>query len=249
MSYGQTPHMAQWAIHDRLVRILLRTIEELDAAGLPRRLLELGAGHGALAPYALAAGWEATVVDMSPASLEHLRSRYGANDRLRTIDPEAGLDATGDGYALALCVSVLHHVPDYVSLVDLLADRVAPGGAVLTMEDPLWYPRVGRVKRSLDRGAYLAWRIARGNVAEGLAAMRRRLRGEYPPDEPGTIVYHHVVRQGVDEEAVARRLQQRFAEVEVMRYWSHHLAASRVAAERAGLANTFATRARGRVEA
>jgi hypothetical protein len=54
------------------------------------------------------------------------------------------------------------------------------------------------------------------------------------------------VRQGVDEQAVAELLEARFDRVELVSYWSHHLAAVRRPAERAGLVNTFAARGTGR---
>ena len=246
MDYRHSPHLAQWALSDRLVRILHATLRGLAAAGLPPRVLELGAGHGGYAGQALAAGCQVTAVEMSPGSLQALRARHGANDRLTAVaDPGADLSDAGDGYSLALCISVLHHIPDYLDLLDRLAGRLLPGGVLLTMQDPLWYPRVGRVTRAFDRGTYLAWRIAQGRITEGVTAMRRRLRGEYPEARGGEIVYHHVVRQGVDEEAVVAALRERFARVELFTYWSSHLAAARGPAEFAGLVNTFGVRASG----
>ena len=246
VDYGHSPHLAQWPLADRLVATLHDTIAALAASGLPLRVLEIGAGHGGYAGQALAAGCDVTAVEMSRASLDDLRSRYGTNDRLRAVlDPDAGLLEAGDGYALVLAISVLHHIPDYLDLVDRLSARLLPGGALLTLQDPRWYPRVGRLTRAVDRGAYLAWRLGRGNVRQGWAAMRRRMRGAYPVPEAGEIVYHHVVRQGVDEQAVVRSLRGRFADVEMLSYWSNHLGAIHRAAELAGLENTFGVRATG----
>jgi SAM-dependent methyltransferase len=246
VDYRNSPHLAQWALYDRLVGVFHATVAALSDAGLPLRVLEIGAGHGGYTGPALAAGCEVTAVEMSPRVFLDVEARYATNDSLTAIlDPDAALTGAGEGYALAMCMSVLHHIPDYLDLLQRIADRLLPGGAILTLQDPLWYPRRGRVTRAVDRGAYLAWRIGQGNVVEGMAAMRRRLRGVYPEAKAGEIVYHHVVRQGVDEEAVAASLARRFAHVDVLPYWSNHLAAIRGVAEAAGLENTFGVRATG----
>jgi SAM-dependent methyltransferase len=246
VNYRHSPHLAQWALADRLAGILHATIRELSDAGLPLRVLEVGAGHGGFAGHALAAGCEVTAAEMSAPAFEDLETRYGTNDRLTAVaDPGATLSGVGEGFALAVCVSVLHHIPDYLDLLQRITARLLPGGALLTLQDPLWYPRVGRVTRAVDRTAYLTWRIGQGNVGPGLAAMRRRLRGAYPEAKDGEIVYHHVVRQGVDERAVAASLAGRFSDVEVFPYWSNHLGAVHRVAEAAGLANTFGVRATG----
>jgi SAM-dependent methyltransferase len=246
VNYRHSPHLAQWRLHDRLVGVLHGTISELSDAGLPPRVLEIGAGHGGYAGFALAAGCEVTVAEMSTPAFRDLEARYGANDRLTAVaDPGATLSGVGDGFALAVCISVLHHIPDYLDLLRRVTARLLPGGALLTLQDPLWYPRVGRATRAVDRGAYLTWRVGQGNVGEGLAAMRRRLRGVYPEAKDEEIVYHHVVRQGVDERAVEAELAGRFSGVEVFPYWSNHLGAVHRAADAAGLANTFGVRATG----
>jgi hypothetical protein len=169
-----------------------------------------------------------------------------ANDRFhRLVDPDARLASVGGGFDLALLGSVQHHVPDYLSLLDRAVDHLSVGGSLLTLQDPLWYPRLGRATRAVDRAAYLAWRLAQGEVAAGARAWNRRLRGKFPEERPGALTYHHVVRSGVDESAVTERLRSRFARVDLVTYWSNHLAAASPLAERSGLRNTFAVWARG----
>lgn len=246
VQYPHTPHLAQWPLRDRLVGVLHETLATVADAGLPPRVLEIGAGHGTYAGEALAAGCAVTVAEMSRPSLDRLTERYGGNGRLvARHDPAAELSEVGDGYAVALCVSVLHHVPDYLALLDRMIEALLPGGALLTFEDPLWYPGVGAVTRRLDRAAYLTWRVGQGDVRRGAASMRRRFRGLYPMPATGEIGYYHVVRSGVDEVAVQRRLADRFGSVEIVRYWSNHLGAARRPAEMARLANTFGMRATG----
>lgn len=246
VDYRHSPHLAQWALFDRLVSITLRTLRTVADAGLPLRVLEIGAGHGSYTGPMLAAGCEVTLVEMSRASHESLQARYATNERLTTIhDPGADLTDVGRGYSLVVVISVLHHIPDYMEFLERITDRVTPGGAVLLLQEPLWYPRVARFSRMVDRGAYLVWRLGQRNVREGIKSMRRRFLGIPLEAKPGEIIYYHVVRQGVDEEAICHFLDRRFTSVESMRYWAHHLAAIRRPAELAGLTNTFAVRATG----
>jgi SAM-dependent methyltransferase len=244
--YRHSPHLAQWALYDRLVGIVHETIRGVEGDGLPLRVLEIGAGHGGYTDSLLAGGCEVTVAEMSRPSVEFLRSRYGLNDRLTLIfDPNLGLADVGEGFSLVVCVSLLHHVPDYLAILGRIIERIGPGGAILLLEEPLWYPRLDRLTRVLDRGAYLTWRLGQGRIREGLASMRRRFRGIPLEAERDQIVYYHVVRQGVDERAVCRFLAHRFVRVEPFCYWSNHLAAIHRPAERMRLKNTFGIRAVG----
>jgi SAM-dependent methyltransferase len=246
IDYRHSPHLAQWPLYDRLVGFILETVSGLPDTGSPPRVLEVGAGHGGYTELLLAAGCDVTVVEMSRPPLQRLEARYGGHARVTgVLDPDVSLRDAGGGYSLALCVSLLHHIPDYVEFLLRITGRLLPRGALVTLQDPLWYPRVDRLTRMVDRSAYLTWRIAQGRFQQGVAAMVRRLRGVYPEARVGEIAYYHVVRQGVDEEAVAGFLEGRFAQVEVLSYWSHHLAAMRRAAELAGMVNTFAVRATG----
>jgi SAM-dependent methyltransferase len=247
IDYRHSPHLAQWPLFDRVAGFVLETLQGLPDTGAPPRVLELGAGHGGYTELLLAAGCDVTVADMSQPAVQRLEAMFGGHDRLTALhDPDLGLRDASGAYSLAVCVSVLHHVPDYLECLERVAALVSPGGALVTVQDPLWYPRVGRLTRTVDRSAYLAWRIGQGRLQDGVEAMVRRLRRVHPEARPGEIVYHHVVRQGVDEDAVAELLEDRFARVELVSHWSHHLAALRRPAERARMVNTFAVRATGR---
>lgn len=245
-SYRHSPHLAQWALQSRLVTLLEESVRLLPESSRPASVLEVGAGHGGYTGPLLAAGCKVTAVEMSRPSWQKLQDRYGANERLSAqLDRDASLSDLPGGHALALCISVLHHIPDYLGFLRRVTDHLAPGGTVLTVQDPLWYPRVGRLTQRVDRTAYVVWRIGQGNVRAGFAAMVRRMRGAFPEQVADEVGYYHVVRQGVDEEAVVRLLADRFTDLELFTYWSHHVGATRRPAERAGLTNTFAVRAVG----
>jgi len=93
-------------------------------------VLEVGAGHGAFTDHVLAMGAEVTVTEMSRPSLDVLAHRYEHTLGVRLVfdpDGEAAFGSGGD-YDLILCVSVLHHIPNYESFVRRAADLLASGG-------------------------------------------------------------------------------------------------------------------------
>ena len=226
--------------------MLQDTLRIVAGAGLPPRVLEIGAGHGGYTAELLDAGCQVTRLDLSASAIGFVRRQHLEHDRLTTaLDPEATLEDAGSRQALVLLISVLHHVPDYLALLERAVERLAPGGAALLLEEPLWYPRVGRATRLADRGSYLAWRLSRGEIRSGLASLVRRTRRIRLEAVPGEIVYYHVVRSGVDEHEVAAMLGSWFDQVELSPYWSNHLALSRAFAEKLRLVNTFGMRATG----
>ena len=242
-----SPHLAHRSLHDRLAAVLQDHVRRMSAAGLPLSVLEIGAGHGGFTEPALAAGCSVTAVEMSRPSLRQLDRRFGTNSRYRgVLDAEGSLaDVDGD-HSLVLCVAVLHHIPDYLSFVSAVVERLAPGGSFLALQDPLWYPRAGRAARLLDRGGYYTWRLGQGELSRGLATLSRRVRGRYDEANPADMVEYHVVREGVDDQALLALLRPRFETVALLPYWSNQLSAGQWLGQRLGLRNTFGISAVGR---
>ena len=242
-----SPHLAHWQLHDHLTGVLRRHVRQVGESGLPLTVLEIGAGHGGYTEPALAAGAEVTAVEMARPSLRRLTERFGANPGFRAVpDADGTLAAVRGHFSLVLCVAVLHHIPDYLSYLDRLVGHVTPGGSLLTLQDPLWFPRTPRATRLLDRAAYYTWRLGRGDLARGASTVGRRLRGVYDEANPSDMVEYHVVRQGVDEAAVRSRLGPHFERVELLPYWSNQLSAGQWLGDRLGCRNTFGVSAVGR---
>jgi SAM-dependent methyltransferase len=244
-----SPHLQHWSLYDRLGGLLRQSIDEVVDKGLPATVLEIGAGHGGYTDIALAAGARVTATDLSRPSVEHLQERYRHNDRMEArFDPLGDLAVLGEQrFSLVVCASVLHHIPDYVSFIEgPVLEHLAPGGCFLAIQDPLWYPTVGWLNRKADRWAFLAWRITRGRYRQGFATQLRRLRGVYDEENPADMVEYHVVRQGVDQEAVVGALRPAFDDIELGAYWSTASGSLQRLGDRAGLSNTFYVRARNR---
>lgn len=241
-----SPHLSHWPLYERLVGIVRTCIADLNGAGMELDVLEIGAGHGGYTEPVLAAGCRVTAVEASRPSLATLRRRYGTNPAFHaTLDPDGSLDQVDGIFSLVLIVSVLHHIPDYVEFLDRVTGFLAPKGALLTLQDPLWYSRRAGPAHVLDRGGYYLWRLGQGNARRAVATLGRRARGVHDPTNPADMVEYHVVRDGVDEHAVRDVLRDRFDKVELLPYWSNQLRLVQHLGERLHLANTFGVLATG----
>lgn len=243
-----SPHLQHWPLFDRLTSMISTTLSATTARGLPSSVLEVGAGHGGMTESVLARGYQVTVTEMSQASAEVIERRFHENDRFRVLhDADGSLAVLGtEKYATLLCSSVLHHIPDYLEfLVRVVPGHVLRGGSLVSVQDPLFYPRMPLLSHRFDRVAYLFWRLSRGNRWAGLASLFRRIRGAYDESKPGDMIEYHVVRSGVDEEALREWLAPRFEDVIVERYWSNQSGIAQRIGERLGMTNTFAIRATG----
>ena len=242
-----SPHLAYYPLRDKLVEIIRREQRQLADKGLAPTVLEIGAGHGGYTEPVLAAGGQVTAVEMSSTSVAELRSRFGTNPNFAALHtPDGSLSVVPSQlFSLGLAVSVLHHIPDYIAFVRQLSLRISPGGALVTLQDPLWYKR-NRKAQLITRVAYVGWRLRRGNLKEGFSTAMRRVRHAYDDTKPGDVVEYHVVRQGVDEEALTRALSDLYADVQVIRYWSSQSRVAQRVGMRTNLTNTFGIVARDR---
>ena len=204
-----SPHLAHPALYQRLVRVLRDQIGSVAAQGLPLDVIEIGAGHGGFTEPMLAAGCRVTALEMSQASVSRLNALFAENPRFDCLyNPDGSFDCLTGDYSLAACVSVLHHIPDYMAALRDLADRIRVGGSLVILQEPLWYPRTRNAALRLNRFGYLSWRVRQGSLRRGMATEIRRVRGYYDESNPSDMVEYHIVRQGVDEQAVADFLLQ-----------------------------------------
>lgn len=182
---------------------------------------------------------------MTCQAIEELQRRFGTNRRLQAIhDADGSLSTISDGYSLLMCISVLHHIPDYVGLLKEASERISRGGALLTLQDPMWYPR-HRFAHRLGQAAYLTWRLGDGSPVTGLQTRLRRISRTLDETNPSDAVEYHVVRNGIDEEEVLAFAREAFAEVELIPYWSSQLRLGQSLGERFGLQNSFGMAAHG----
>jgi phospholipid N-methyltransferase len=242
-----SPHILHHSIRAHVTRVIQGVVAGiLDHKG-QCRVLELGAGHGTFTDHVVAVGAEVEVTEMSAPSVEVLRHRFRHNKRVNvTYDADGNGALAGEPVDVVLCISMLHHIPDYLAAVRRLVRRIAVGGAFVSFQDPLWYPRRSAGSLTVERGAYLLWRLGQGQLRRGVASVLRRRRGAYDETNPADMVEYHVVRKGVDELALRTLLEPTFRAVEVRRYWSTNLASLQFVGERLCPPTTFGVLARNR---
>ncbi|MDD4933805.1 MAG: methyltransferase domain-containing protein [Methylacidiphilaceae bacterium] len=210
-------------------------------------VLDLGAGEGALTQKALALGATVTAVDVSESQLNQLRSECSeCAARLETIQAD-GLSAIdllrkeGKQFDVVTAISFLHHVPDYLGLLRQATALLAPHGQVLTFQDPMRYDSLPRWNKAFGRVSYVTWRLGQGDVFAGAMRYLRRRRGVYYDADN---VEYLVVRNGVDQEAIARLFTELGLRSELMRYFSTQSPFWQRVGEQVGAVNTFSVRAR-----
>lgn len=120
---------------ERLADALARAV---GAVGATRdgdgamRALDVGSGSGNLTNHLLRLGARVTAADLSTKLLEVTRRRFASTGRLET----QALNGTDlqplptESFDLVAAYSVLHHVPDYLTLVAEMARVTRPGGVV-----------------------------------------------------------------------------------------------------------------------
>jgi SAM-dependent methyltransferase len=241
-----SPHLADLRLRERLVTLTRTAVLGLHDAGLPLDVLEVGAGHGGYTEPMLALGCRVNAVEMSKPSAMALGDRFRSNDRLTAVyDPAGDLHDVGGPFAMIACVSVLHHIPDYLGFVRDALPRLVPGGTFFSLQDPLWYARQRGVQRGFTWLAYLSWRVRQGDIRRGVATTARRIRGTYDESNPSDMVEYHVVRDGVDEQALMALLKPRFDEVSLIPYYSTQAPSATRLGERRRWHNTFGIYATG----
>jgi 2-polyprenyl-3-methyl-5-hydroxy-6-metoxy-1,4-benzoquinol methylase len=245
-----SPHLTHPQLRNRIVGTIREVVGERLTATGQARVLEIGAGHGAFTDHVLATGARVTVTEMSRASADLLRERYAHNTAARVVFDETGeaSDARDDEYDVVLCMSVLHHIPDYLAAIESWLPLLAAGGAFLSFQDPLYYPRRSKASLAADRGAYYAWRVAHGDLVEGAKSFVRRKRNAYDESNVRDMVEYHVLRDGVDEQAILDLLHPHFTATELITYWSTQSRALQRLGERLAAPTTFGVVATGRRE-
>lgn len=234
-----SPHLSHLKLYDRLVEVLRRTVQRLADQDLPLRVLEIGAGHGAFTEPALALGCDVNAIDMSGPSIEELRRRFCTNPKFKAIyDPDGTLRDVDENYTL-LCSY------QYSTIFPITLLSSGKQGADLLRVERFLRCRTRHGTHgtespiALTEQHTLAWRLGQGDLSGGLQTRLRRMRRIFDETNPRDMVEYHVVRNGVDEQAVLRFAREAFAEVSLIEYWSSQLSMAQHLGERLGLHNSF----------
>lgn len=210
------------ALHHELTQKVLE--EALKHSPAPR-ILDLGAGEGSLTATYLRRGAKVTAVDVSEARLRQLREVcQHLPGQLQTVCSEAFqavdiLQQEGRQYDVIVATAFLHHVPNYDDLLRRSLALLREHGQVFTFEDPLRYDSLDWTSRIFSGMAYLSWRLWQGNLTAGAYRFLRRKFGHYTETLEDQTEYH-VVRNGVDQDALERMLRKENIDCHIVRYFS-----------------------------
>jgi SAM-dependent methyltransferase len=233
-------HRSVWVIYERMVRLALASV------GPRPRVLDLGAGEGSASRVWLDAGAHLTAVDSSPALLGLLKQKHPEATVVES-DAIAFLAEQSERFDVVSHVSMLHHIPDYLSLLEASSNAVVPGGCLLTFQDPLRYDRVPRGHHLVDQALYIPWRLTEGNVIRGIRNRIRRARGRYLADNQDDQEEYHVQRNGLDSDEMLALLRKKFAAVQIQVYFSSQARVSQWIGERVHIQSKFGILATGRL--
>jgi 2-polyprenyl-3-methyl-5-hydroxy-6-metoxy-1,4-benzoquinol methylase len=115
------------AIKQASYRDLLAELARLRPGG---KLLDLGCAAGFLLESAEAAGFQGFGLDLNPQAIGLAKQRFGDRVRLGELEDAAFPGVRFDAVTL---VDVLEHVPDPVSLLVRVRERMAPGGVLAAL--------------------------------------------------------------------------------------------------------------------
>jgi ubiquinone/menaquinone biosynthesis C-methylase UbiE len=208
--YDQTEECVTLERHRRRLRRILDVA--LASVRHPERILDAcgGSGHASLELWSM--GVTPMTVDISPEMLElYTRKALAAGYVAKTEVCEIGsfLAKTSDEWDLIVFSSALHHLDDYRSVLLAASGRLAPGGVIATVFDPISLGRLGQVCRYID---YLLW-VALTQPLTFVDRLRRQVaRPATSTAQVGRIAERHAL-SGIDDIALARRLEDSGLEV------------------------------------
>jgi len=207
----------------------------------PASVLDLGAGEGTVTRPFLQLGASVLAVDISEKQLEQLQVKCAGLPgqlELRCADLYVvmGEDRRFD---IIVANSLLHHIPDYVDLVQRASALLSENGVFFCFQDPMWKPSIARRDALLSWTAYTAWRLGQGDLLGGIWRRIRRMFGFYSAESLHDNTEYHAVRDGVNQNAIRAALAAEGFECELFEYCSFHSDAWQPLGERLGVKNTF----------
>jgi len=237
------PHIKHASLRSLYGQLVVRVYDEAREHTDSPRVLDLGAGEGSVTLPFLELGATVTAVDISRKQLDGLQAKCEAfGDRLEVRCEDIGdtLADTRAEYDIIVVNSFLHHVPDYLAMIRQAIAVLSPHGQFFSFQDPLRYDTVGTVATAFEKFAYLSWRVFRGDVIGGVARRLRRARGIYREDSVHDNAEYHVVRNGVDHEAIAALFDEHGFDCSIVPYYSTQSRLFQPIGEALGMKNTFA---------
>ncbi len=116
----------------RIREALESAISQIQTGSKEPHILDFGSGTGNLTKHLMDLQASVVAADVSVASLKQLENKIGKNDRLKTkIIDGKGLECFSDkSFDMVVTYSVLHHLPDYLGIIEEFQRVAKPGGVI-----------------------------------------------------------------------------------------------------------------------
>jgi SAM-dependent methyltransferase len=241
------PHIKHASLRTLYGRLVVDVFDDAKKHAEVPTVLDLGAGEGSVTLPFLELGARVTAVDISPSQLEALRGRcerFGEMLEVRCEDINDTLEDRSAKYDIVVTNSFLHHIPDYLGMIEKALGLLSPHGQFFSFQDPLRYDSIGKAATAFNNLAYLTWRIFRGDVIGGLKRRLRRSKGIYLEDAVEDQTEYHAVRGGLDHDAVEKLFRERGYDCVIFPYYSTQSSLFQPLGTMLGIKNTFAVIAR-----
>jgi SAM-dependent methyltransferase len=236
------PHLKHPSLQLFYARLVTQLFDVAAKHTTTPEVLDLGAGEGSATKLFLEAGAKVTAVDISRHQLDVLSTtcaRFGDKLSVRCEDISDVLKSDEKKYDIVVAISFLHHVPDDVGLIRQAIGLLGPHGQFFAFQDPLRYDSLGFSTRAFSFVAFYWWRIFKGDLVNGMKRFVRRSRGIYDESVQDNAEYH-VVRNGVDQEAIVNFVRGEGLQCELVSYFSTQNAFFQRLGSALGMKNTFA---------
>jgi ubiquinone/menaquinone biosynthesis C-methylase UbiE len=117
---------------ERLKKMLSIAIEAVKTDAIPLKALDYGSGSGNLTRHLIELGMKTVSADISEGFLSLIERHFSQTGLSETlaINGKDLSNVPNNEFDLVATYSVLHHVPDYLSIVKEMARVVKPGGVI-----------------------------------------------------------------------------------------------------------------------
>ena len=116
----------------RISRSLLAASLEIKTNSHPPYILDFGAGTGNLTKHLTDLGTNVVAADLSSGLLEQLKLKLGRPNQIKTLllNGEDLSNIEDNSFDMVTTYSVLHHIPDYLKIIDEFVRVVKTGGII-----------------------------------------------------------------------------------------------------------------------
>jgi len=240
------PHLRHASLRHLYAQLVADVFDHARRYSEAPTVLDLGAGEGSATLPFLELGARVVAIDVSESQLSELVRKCNSHrDRLQVRQGDINsVLRTDECYDILVMSSCLHHISDYISVIQAGTDVLSENGQFFSFQDPIRYDTMNSLSHLFSKTAYFSWRAFQGDFFGGVSRTLRRARGVYLDDCPADNTEYHLVRNGVDQDQIVRLLSSRGFECRVIRYFSTQGSLFQPLGSALGVQNTFSIIAR-----